>query len=421
MKRSRNQKMKTITYLFAFLITTSLFAQVSTSTDYSIGKKLTIHSDILEEDREVFIYVPEGFWGLDDSLTCYPVTFVLDGESQFLNTVSVIDYMSSAPMGNDLMPRTIVVGIPNTNRNRDLTPRKGQLGSDVSSLKLTGGGPKFLNFILEELLPQLDSMYSLCEHRTIIGHSLGGLLVFEALLTKRDYFDNYLAIDPGLGFGEEAFLEEVLDTLRTADLTEENLFVASAGTGLSFLGIENLEKDTSEIAKLPQSNLRFSNAVKQETWKINLKHQYFEEENHFSIPYPATYQAIKHFYSYYPFKEMMSYYHPKYAPKTDLVEKLNAHYERTSNHLGFKAIPLESYINSWAFGLDHFGRKDLALDMFKYSLELYPQNSSAYNTIGFYLLNSGRNKEAVTFFEQSLELEEDLGIRDALNQARLKK
>ena len=84
--------------------------------------------------RETFLCMYQKvFGGMDDSLDMYPVTYVLDGESQFLNTYSAIDYLSSSALGNDNMPRTIVVGIPNKNRNRDLTPTKGILGQGLNN------------------------------------------------------------------------------------------------------------------------------------------------------------------------------------------------------------------------------------------------------------------------------------------------
>ena len=410
--------MKLILQLILILAVTNLFAQSPAVSDYSIAKKHKIYSKILEEEREIYVHVPEGFWGLDENPSCYPITFVLDGESQFLSTTSAIDYMSSAPMGNDLMPRTIVVGIPNTNRNRDFTPIKAKIGKDTASIHLTGGGVKFLDFITAELLPYLENTYSLCEHRTIIGHSLGGLIVFEALLNKREYFDNYLALDPALDFGEEVFLEEVLDTLRTANLQKEQLYIAVANTIRSFIGVENVEKDSSEIAKLTRANLKFTNMINAENWNINITHKYYPEEDHFSVPYIATYEAMKQFYNYYPFKEIINYYHPRYANKSDLVEKLEMHYQEISNHLGYPVIPMESYINSWAFGLAHFERMELAIDMFNLNLKLYPKNASVFNTMGYFMMNNDKKAEAIALFEKSLTIKEDEDIKDVLKSLR---
>ena len=136
-----------VVYIIISLFAIRSYGQTVENEKYAIGEKSTVFSSILGEEREIFVYKPKGFCGMDEEMENYPVTYVLDGESQFLNTVSAIEYISAAPQGNDLMPRTIVVGIPNTNRVRDLTPKKGLLGQDSTSLEMTGGGTLFLEFI----------------------------------------------------------------------------------------------------------------------------------------------------------------------------------------------------------------------------------------------------------------------------------
>jgi predicted alpha/beta superfamily hydrolase len=310
------------------------------------------------------------------------------------------------------MPRTIVVGIPNTNRNRDLTPTKGILGRDSSMYSTSGGGPKFLDFIVSELTPYIDSLYSTSTHRTIIGHSLGGLIVFEALLRRREHFNNYLAIDPGLFYDNESYYHQVLDSLRSANLSEENLFIAKGNSLPTFLDIEDIEKDTSEIVKLTKTNEDFLKLSRSENWNINYIFKKFPTENHFSIPYPATYEAMKYFYSYYPFREMMDYYHPAYKDKTDLVVQLKKHYQLISNQLAYEVLPMESYINSWAYGFSHFQRVDLALDLFNLNIELYPENASVYNPkereinkprllTGYFVLPDKNAGQAIFHFENA--------------------
>jgi len=395
--------MKIITQFLLLLFALNLTAQSSNLNSYSIAEKHTLYSKILKESREILIHLPPGFWGLDEALDNYAVAFVLDGESQFMHTTAAIDFLSSAPMGNDNMPRTIVVGIPNTNRNRDFTPTKGIMNGDSTTLDITGGGPKFLDFIIEELTPYLDSLYATSTHRTLIGHSLGGLFVFEALLDKREHFTNYLAIDPALNFDNESYYRHALDTLNTADLSEENLFVATAGTLMNFLDETDIEQDTSLIVQLTRTNQKFLKAAKNANWKLNYTTEHYPDENHFSIPYSATHDAFKYFYSYYSFKEIAHYYHPTYRNRTDLVLRLKAHYQMISKKLGYTVIPMEGYINSWAFGMAYFKRADLAEDLFDYGIELYPTQASIYNSKGYFLQGEGRMKEAMKMFEKSVE------------------
>jgi len=406
--------MRLINLFFLILLTPSLSAQSSPLSSYSIGEVHSLYSDILEENREIIVHLPSGFWGMDENLNSYPVTFVLDGESQFLNTVSAIDYLSSAPLGNDAMPRTIVVGIPNTNRNRDLTPTKGVMGRDSTMLDITGGGPKFLEFIVKELTPYIDSLYPTSTHRTIIGHSLGGLIAFDALLKERNHFNNYLVLDPALDYDNGSYYNEVLDSLNTANLNEENLFIARANTLMTFLNNKDIPEDTSDIVKLTQANQNLENAAANSEWNLNYTYKFFPNENHFSIPYPAIYEAMKYFYSFYPFREIANYYHPTYQNKTDLVARLKVHYQAISDKMGYKIQPMEGYLNSWAFGMVHFQRLDLAVQMFDYNIEIHPNKATVYNSKGYFLMGQGRKKEAILMFEKSLKLREDEGIREVM-------
>ncbi len=413
--------MKIIIHFILTLFTINLLGQTANESVYTIAEKHIIYSKTLQENREIFIHVPNGFWGMDENIKNYPITFVLDGESQFLNAVSTIDFLSSSPLGNDNMPRSIVVGIPNTSRNRDLTPTKGIMGSDSTTIEITGGGLKFLNFITNEVEPYLDSLYSLSKHRTLIGHSLGGLIVFEALLNKRDYFDNYLAIDPYLEFDNESYFYCILDTLRNANLDGENLFVAVALSSPTFIDSSNIKDDTSKVGKLTKSNLKFHGIANSEDWQFNYSCEYFPNEDHFSVPYIATYKAMKFFYSYYSFDDMISYFHPAYSDRSDLVERLRIHYQEISIQLGFEILPMESYLNSWAYGLSQFDRRDLSVDLFDYNIELYPNRASVYNSKAYFLLNESKKVEVIKLLEKSLKLKKDEEIIKTLNELKNKK
>ncbi len=391
------------------VLQTSLHSQASSySNSISIGQIIEIESAVLGESRQIFIHKPSGLWGLDEEMSNLPVIFVLDGETQFLQTVATVDFLSAAPYGNDLMPRSIVVGIPNTNRIRDLTPIKGVLANDPNTLELTGGGSKFLDFITQELIPYIDANYKTSTHRTIIGHSLGGLLTLEALLRKRQYFDNYITIDPGLGFAEEAFMRELVDTLQTADLSLENVYYSSGNTRPSFLAKSDLLSDTSDIMKLMDiANSKFISTSAESQWKVNLTLKEYPDENHFSLPQRATYDGLKKLYDYYPFPEILDYYHPSYKDRTNLVDQLKAHYQDISSKMGIEVHPLEAYLYSFAHGIAPSGREDLAIALFKYNIELHPNKAIFHSHLGSFYRSIGQQEKALEAYQKSLALEDD--------------
>ncbi len=85
---------------------------------YSVIVKF-FHSDILKEDRNINIYLPEEFNPAD--ATKYPVIYILDGgvEEDFFHIAGIVRYNTQPWV--ERFPRSIVVGIENTNRRRDFT------------------------------------------------------------------------------------------------------------------------------------------------------------------------------------------------------------------------------------------------------------------------------------------------------------
>jgi len=372
----------------------------------SIGDRQTIYSKVLDEDREVYIHTPEGY----EQMKNMPLVFVLDAYSQFNQTVSTIDYISNGTQGNDIIPSSIVVGITSPNRNHDFTPVKGMIGMDSISISNTGGAAGFLEFITTELIPYLDSQYNTCNHRTLIGHSLGGLFVFHAVLEGREYFDNYVAIDPAIGFSHQKYYNEILDTLRTSDLSNEQLYFAYADNRPAGMTDEALDLTTHQfLENIDKTTRDFYYRAESENWRINLTKKFYPKENHYSIPFRVTYDAMRHFYSYYQFDDMNNLFYATDGSKKDLVPKLKSHYTNISDKIGCDIKPQEGYINSWAWG---YGETDIdvAAEMFSYNIDLYPASPTAYSYYARFLQREGQYKRALELCEKSLEIENDENV-----------
>lgn len=395
-------------------------AQWQDPSVFHIGKMHEIKSKILDENRKIYVHVPDGFWGLDTQMESYPIAIVLDGESQFLQTLTNTDDLSAAPLGNDLMPRTIIVGIPNTDRLRDFTPYPAQMGLDTSSISITGGSPDFLEFITSEVIPFVESLYPTNAHRTLIGHSLGGLAVFHALIHHAHSFDQYLAIDPYLAYDNGTYLNMIIDSLNRHSYSEEKLYIAAATQVPSFLTLNHIDRDTSEVTAIVRSNRKFETYLNSTTERSHIAYVSFAGENHFSIPTIATIAGFRWFYQDFPFPEIMDYYHPQYQRRTDLVPRLHEHYSGLSNALGYDIAPMESYLNSFAHGLDHFRRSDLAMQLLDYSIQIYPNRPSTYKSKGQYLASKNRNAEAIQAFEKSLAIAEDPDLTKLVAELRTK-
>ena len=70
---------------------------------------------------------------------------------------------------NGIVPRMVVVGIPNTDRTRDLTPTHVDvMFGDSAFARTSGGGAKFMDFVEKELIPYVESKYPVTGYRTFV-------------------------------------------------------------------------------------------------------------------------------------------------------------------------------------------------------------------------------------------------------------
>src|SRR5690554_790990 len=155
------------------LISANLFGQTLPKqiyeTDLSIGKKITIESKVLNEFRDLNIYLPLSY--SSDSFKSYPVIYLLDGslDEDFIHICGIVQFGSFSWI--NMIPESIVVGIGNVDRKRDFTyPSTNEV--DKKSLPTSGKSGLFIQFIQNELQPFVDSTFRTNAGKTIIGQSL---------------------------------------------------------------------------------------------------------------------------------------------------------------------------------------------------------------------------------------------------------
>lgn len=188
----------------------------------------TIHSTILSEDRRVIIHLPRNY--SKDTTQKYPVMYVLDGTSQDQHTADKIAVLSDAA----LIPKAIVVGLPNTrgNRERDQTPPYMRRNVDDEKSPY-GAGDKFLLFIEKELIPSIDRDYRTSGYKTLSGNSRGGLFVLYSWMEKPDLFQARFCYSTPVWRFENLMVNK----------TSEFLLSASGLNGFLYLSVGEKETD----------------------------------------------------------------------------------------------------------------------------------------------------------------------------------
>ena len=246
--------------------------------DIIIGKRFSLHSDVLNEDRHCIISLPDSYDAEDAQH--YPVMILLDGYTHFKTTAATVHFMSSASNRNRDMPEMIVVAIENVDRERDFTHTKIQ----TVRVNTMGGGPNFLNFIEQELIPYVDAHYRTEPSRILVGHSLGGLLAVNAYRDPNSMFDGYIAVDPSIWW-EEALIREKVAEVQPSSF-EKRIYIATANQGPA-----NQQKNKIRHDKL------FALLQEKAGDDLHMKVEYFDEEDHRSVVMVAIYQGLKYLYA----------------------------------------------------------------------------------------------------------------------------
>lgn len=387
---------------------------------FSIGEKHIIHSDILDEDREIWISVPESFYGMNETGVEYPVVYVLDGENLFLPTVGIVRQLSAPFSANDLSPQMIVVGIPNVDRNRDFTPTKAMIFRDPSTLEVTGGADKFTAFIEKELFPFIDAKYKTASHKTLIGHSLGGLFVMNTLIHHSNLFNNYLAVDAATNWEDGEFREDILQHFKNDQFQNRSLFMATANNKYPWMTLDEVRKDTTLMMEMMNSLLLLEDGLDGvELNGLSLEIKYYENENHFQVAIPAIYDGLRFLFDGYSFADMANYYSPDNPKKdSDLLPELQNHFKQLGDKMGYVVKPAESYINAWAFGFVQMEKFQVAEDLLDLNITNYPKSTHVYEAKGEFFVMTGDTIKAIDLLEQALTTRSSNAIKDRIRSLK---
>lgn len=329
-----------------------------------IGSTLSIHSKALNEDRNILIYLPNNYETTQEK---YPVIYVLDGEGNFVFSSSVVNFLSR--IGH--IPRSIVVGIPNTNRGRDFTP------TSVKEIRESGGADNFLKFMQSELQPYIDNSFRTQPYKTIFGHSLCGMFAIYTLFEEPSLFNSYISVSPYLQFDNQVVIDRIGLKLTGNSDYKECIYIAVGNEPAYLESIEKLEGLL--VSKI--ENLDFV---------INVE----EEDDHNSILLKSFYNGLEYIYSDWRLTDKSIH---------NGIEGVIDHYSRLSKKYGYEIKPTEFNIN--IIGYNFLRQEDYskAIDFFSYNVELYPKSANVYDSLGEAQETVGEMESASKNYEKAVE------------------
>ena len=402
-----------------FLLTLSVLLPLLTLSQSTkqivIGQIDSLASKILHEKRKIWVHVPDSYRQEASSQRRYPVVYLLDGDSHFPSVVGMIHQLSTVN-GNTICPEMIVVGIPNTNRMRDLTPTPGggmiPSAADSTRLKNSGGGEKFTAFIEGELIPHIDSLYPTAPYKVLIGHSLGGLLVINTLIHHPNLFNAYVAIDPSMWWANQQLLNTAKQLIPSQQYAAKALFVGIANTMEPGMDTLRVQADTSGSTKHIRSILALDRLLKANGQTgLRYRGKYYGLDDHSSVPLIAEYDALHFIFDAYRFKLTDQDYE---EDNTGLADKLTTHYTAASRQLGYPVKPQESLVNELGYSMVSQKKFKKAESLFKLNVANYPASFNAYDSYGDYFVAKKDTVSAIANFQQSLSLKETPATRKKL-------
>jgi predicted alpha/beta superfamily hydrolase len=230
--------------------------------------------------------------------------------------------MSSESYLNRKIPEMIVVAIQNIDRRRDFTPDKIITVRKNNS----GGGDRFLSFLEDELLPELEQNYRTSPYRILLGHSLGGLLAAHAYMKENSIFNSFIAVDPSFGTWDSETMDKKLDSL-TSQSFDRFIYIATANWGK-----RNIRNRDRHIRWYESLNSKCSGV-------LPAKLEYFENEDHSSVPIIAFHNGISTIFDGYG----ISY------RDVNNIEELKHHFKVLSERLSWNFLHPEYLVNQLGY------------------------------------------------------------------------
>lgn len=399
---------------FLFLFLSTVAAAQSSTLDF--GHVDSLRSNVLQEKRGLWIYVPPADPSAPFAPKHYPVLYLLDGDLHFASVMGLVQQLS-AVNGNTLCPEMIIVGIPHPfpTRTRDLTPTHTTTRWDNrkdQTLASSGGGERFLSFLETEVVPYVEAHYPTAPYRLLVGHSLGGLTVLNTLATKPHLFNAYVAIEPSLWWDNRVVLSKLAASFQQHQVLQRKLFLAVANTLPAGRDTVGIRQDTTGSTEHLRAELAAVDLLRRQapatltwTWK------YYPDERHGSVPLRAEYDALRTF-----FRHEEVPLPTNVADPTFTADALQQQYRTLSQQFGYSVSPPEELINLYAWGCLQKQQPKKALSLFRLNLTNYPTSFNAHSSMGAYYEQQGMPRQALPYYVHALKLREDPETRQKVSE-----
>jgi uncharacterized protein len=262
----------------------------------------------------------------------------------------------------------------------------------------SGSEEAFIRFIATELMQEIDQRYRTLPFRLLAGHSLAGLFAIDCFLTQRA-FQAYIAIDPSLRWGNEAMVRKA-EALAKNHKTAGILYTAQANNPFDKISADKKDGTFKKFKAVLEANT---------SGNMIYKNEYFESEDHYSIPSIAFYRAF--LFVFNGFK--IPLYESTLKSTADIVQ----YYTRFQKRMHADIAPPGKLIDQVAHY--HLSEKllDPAIELLKFNEIYYPNAFVTHQSLGDAFRAKGNVPMAIKYYQEALRLKpENEPVRTALRE-----
>jgi predicted alpha/beta superfamily hydrolase len=306
-----------------------------------LGQRFVLHSAALGEERSYQVHRPPDY---DITTARYPVLYVTDGNEHFQHVSATVDFLAAAGR----IPPMIVIGIPNTNRFRDLLGYTKEPGPSA-----------LLKFITSELAPKIDADNRTLPYRMLMGWSDGGLFALHALMNAPDAFRSYLVLAAAIGDDQSmpkalgAFFDAHPGATLNADMYMGMDDVTGRSLGWAYETASVLQQRAGRVR-----DLRFT-------------FRYYADESHGAVPLRGVQDGLQIVFDGWELADPFALY------EQGGLAAIEKHYTALSGRLGFPVAVPEDALFAAFNGLEGRRRYSEAVQVIARAVALHPQNATA--------------------------------------------
>lgn len=371
--------MKTLWVLISYsLFTSVLFSQNKIDFDYNIK------SEAFDKERKFYVHVHEDYYL--NEVDSFGVVYVLDAQASsfYNNAKSIIDYLvwsyQISPM--------IVVGIHSDNRGTEFIPLDRSLTKDDDD---NNGQVHLLQKHIEgEIFPIIKRDFRVNDFKALIGHSRAGAFIAATLFSeKRDLFNGYIAISPGMHYVNKQILNDAAKMIQEQSEFHK-FYYCSYGT------VGSIEKYFD-----PQVNYLDSlfSAHPNKTIDWNMKK--IEGKTHWGVVAPSIADGMIKMNRAY---QVDQYLVEQFAEQKDrpIKEQIDAHHQNQFEKLQY-AFPVNpARYRRYGNEIEEYGNYKSAIELYDLAISLDGKDLRTYMNKGNALIEMGENIQAKKVYNEAL-------------------